>query len=79
MVERKQFRDECGSSGTPSDERSDGSSFENGNDVLNPVGVFWVLIQHVEKTWIVSGVEYTIAGVVIEHPLVPKHIDSVGR
>lgn len=79
MVEREQFRDECGSSGAPSDERSDGSSFENGDHVLNPVRVLWVLIQDVEKTGILSGVEYAIAGVVIEHPLVPKHIDSVRR
>lgn len=63
----------------PSDERRDRSSFENGNHVLNSVRVFWVFIQDVEKTWILSGVEYAIAGVVIEHPLVPKHMNSVGN
>lgn len=62
------------SSGMPSDERRERSSFENGNHVLNPVRVFWMFIQDVEKTWIFSGVEYPIAGVVIEHPLVPKHM-----
>lgn len=55
----------------------DGAPFEDGEHVLDPVCVLWVLLQDVKKARVQSGVEYATAAVMVEHPLVPEDVYAV--
>jgi hypothetical protein len=76
-VEGEQIRDASRSAEVPRDIGRDGASFEDGEHVLDPVCVLWVLLQDVKKSRVQSGVEYATAAVMVEHPLVPKDIYAV--
>ena len=63
----------------PRDFRRNRTSTEDGEHVPDAIGIFWMLVEHVEESWIESGVEYAGEGFIIEHSLVPEYVDHRRR
>ena len=78
-VKREQVRDESWGSGVPRNVGRDGASFEDGDHVPQPLRVFWVLFEDVQEARVHSSVEHSNSCVVLQHPLVPEHINSTTR
>lgn len=77
-VKSEQFRDESRPTRVPRNVGGNWTPFEDREHVPNPVRVFRVLFEYIEKTWVDSGVEYAGSCVMVQHTIVPEDVDSIG-
>lgn len=76
-MERKELGKVGRAARVPRDEGGKGPLAKYGDHVPHPVRVLRVLIEDLEEPWIEAGVEDSGAGVVVEHTLVPEHVDHI--
>lgn len=73
----QQFGNQSRPPTVPANKRRNRSPFQNRDHVPDPIRILWVILEHVEKTRIDTRIKYSPTRIVIQHPIVPEHVNAV--